>query len=214
MVGIRGDADKNMAKVIEKAGFGISFEEMKIEFTAMDNEIKEKTEEIRVLRIAMTDSQKRCNEQEVDATKHVDEMEELHENLAELDGRFERSERLNEELRAELEFTKTELQRKNDELCENIVKAEIELSDSRDKYEDLRKEYESFKVEAVTKYDSLVKAIKDSVENTYKNVKDYLERKRARKFSRRGKSYRMLLSLESELHVMLMSYNRASLATP
>ena len=51
----------------------------------------------------------------------VDQMEELHENLAELDGRFERSEEQNKQLRMEKESLQRDCEKDIDEMKASVV---------------------------------------------------------------------------------------------
>jgi len=51
----------------------------------------------------------------------VDQMEELHENLAELDARFERSEEQNKQLRTEKENLQRDCENQIDEMKTSVV---------------------------------------------------------------------------------------------
>ena len=198
-----------MAK-IERCGVSISFEDLKAEFRAMDDEIKDKGEEIVQLRQALIEAQKKYALKEKEATQNIGEMEELHENLAELDKRFERSETLNVQLREELETVKMELQSKNIELSKNIREAERSLRASQDECERLRKEFNKFKTEANVKYELMRTSLKTSIENTMVSVNGCLEQRRRRssKFRRKGKCYKMLQAVSGELEMILATFNK------
>ena len=195
-----------MAGIMDNGDITISFEDMKSEFIAMDKEIKEKAEEIQRLQQTLINTENRYSLQANETNKNVDEMEELHENLAELDGRFERSEKLNHQLREEIDIIKFELQIKDDKLKKTICDAEKNLKESNEDYKRLENEFNDLKIEANKKYEFLRNSLKESIESTYQNICDYLGKKRNKKLSRKGKSYSMLKSAESELLLALSSF--------
>ena len=191
-----------MAK-IERCGISISFEDLKAEFRAMDDEIKDKAEEIVQLRQALIEAQKRWAAKEKEAAQNIGEMEELHENLVELDQRFERSEALNLQLREELDAMKSEVQHKNQQLAEQIKEAENSLRASMEEREKLKEEFLQFKEEANARYEEMRSSLKTSIEGTVESIKVCLERRRSQRFRRKGKCYKTLKAVVGDLEAIL-----------
>ena len=84
------------------------------------------TEEIKRLK-------EKLAERENASKKNVDQMEELHENLAELDARFERSEEQNKTLKCE----KEELVRKNEDETEERERQMVKVLPFSDIFKDV-----------------------------------------------------------------------------
>ena len=72
--------------------------------------------EIAALKEELVRKIKTLDEREEAIAKMVDQMEELHENLAELDARFERSEKMNLQLKEEKEEAKESIEKELHEL--------------------------------------------------------------------------------------------------
>lgn len=77
--------------------------------------------EIDELKKALLQAEEKLAERDEAAIRMVDQMEELHENLAELDVRFERSEDMNAILRDDKEDLKREFEKEINDQKSNLV---------------------------------------------------------------------------------------------
>lgn len=66
-------------------------------------------------------AEEKLSEREEASAKMIDQMEELHENLAELDMRFERSESHNKQLQQEKEELRREMEKEISDLKKALV---------------------------------------------------------------------------------------------
>ncbi|XP_065646781.1 ribonuclease Y isoform X3 [Hydra vulgaris] len=156
-----------------------TFEEMKKEFILMDEEIKEKNLKIVELKNELAQKVKALDEKEEAVVKMIEQTEELHENLAELDARFERSEKMNLQLKEEKEEAREAVEKELQEL-KRIAKT------SEDALNDLRNNFKQF------------------IERAVEPVTNYLQKNKGSKIPiKKTKGYRLLKTIEIDLQKIL-----------
>lgn len=156
--------------------------------------------EVEALTARLFESEMRYREREVSVKRMVDEMEELHENLAELDSRFARSEENNAQLKKERDEKVQELTQKNTELEEKAENMGREVNISREELKKLRLEVDTTKKEAMVKSEQ----VREAVAGMSGPTSAYMKRNKGSKSPlKKLKCYRLLKDVTGKLQTLM-----------
>lgn len=186
--------------VFEDVNSQSDFDELKDEFCIMYQEMQDMNEELEALRKALYCAETRLAEKDDASVKMVDQMEELHENLAELDVRFERSETINKQLREEKEEIKQEFETQLTDVQTTLTKSQAEAKEAKEALSKLSEEFQKYQNETNNKIQNLQNTYKNSIDNVLNPLSSYLEKNKGSKIPlKKTKCYRLLKSTESNL---------------